>query len=230
MSAIVSRGGAHRLRRPSTPATACSRRTPSSPPCARSAAWASSARTPRSSSSMGDKDAARRTMREAGVPVIPGCDVVEGVRQAQAAGRAHRLPPAHQGARGRRRPGHPPGERPGGGRRCAYLSATAEAQSAFGDGAVYMEKFLFPVKHIEMQILCDNYGPCGLPGRARVLHAAQEPEDCSRRAPRPAVTAEMRREHDARPPLAAKAVGLSRALGTHGVPARPGAGTSTSWR
>ena len=34
---------------------------------------------------MGDKDAARRTMREAGVPIIPGCDVVEGVRQSASA-------------------------------------------------------------------------------------------------------------------------------------------------
>ena len=40
----------------------------------------------------------------------------------------------------------------------AYLNASREALSAFGDGGVYMEKYLYPAKHIEMQILCDNYG------------------------------------------------------------------------
>lgn len=34
----------------------------------------------------------------------------------------------------------------------------SEAQSAFGDGACYIEKFIHPVKHIEMQLLCDKYG------------------------------------------------------------------------
>lgn len=40
----------------------------------------------------------------------------------------------------------------------AFLSASSEAQSAFGDGACYIEKFIHPVKHIEMQLLCDKYG------------------------------------------------------------------------
>lgn len=40
----------------------------------------------------------------------------------------------------------------------AYNSASSEAEAAFGDGAVYMEKFLKPVKHIEMQLLADKYG------------------------------------------------------------------------
>ena len=40
----------------------------------------------------------------------------------------------------------------------AFLSATAEAESAFGDGAVYMEKLLENVKHVEVQVLCDAHG------------------------------------------------------------------------
>ena len=40
----------------------------------------------------------------------------------------------------------------------AFLSASAEAQAAFGDGACYLEKFIHPVKHIEMQLLADKYG------------------------------------------------------------------------
>ena len=100
---------------------------------------------------MGDKDAARRTMREAGVPIIPGCDVVEGVRQAQAEAERIGFPllikaRAGGGGRGIRRVNGPEEVE------MAYLSATAEAQSAFGDGAVYMEKFLFPVKNTRLQV------------------------------------------------------------------------------
>lgn len=40
----------------------------------------------------------------------------------------------------------------------AYKTASAEAESAFGDGAVYLEKFLYPAKHIEVQILADKTG------------------------------------------------------------------------
>ncbi len=40
----------------------------------------------------------------------------------------------------------------------AVIAAQAEAQSAFGDGAVYLEKFVSPAKHVEMQMLCDNFG------------------------------------------------------------------------
>ncbi|NMC56875.1 MAG: ATP-grasp domain-containing protein, partial [Eubacteriaceae bacterium] len=40
----------------------------------------------------------------------------------------------------------------------AYMIASAEAKSAFGDGGVYMEKYLYPVKHIEVQILADEKG------------------------------------------------------------------------
>lgn len=40
----------------------------------------------------------------------------------------------------------------------AYHQATSEAVSAFGDGSVYLEKYIFPARHIELQILADEYG------------------------------------------------------------------------
>ena len=40
----------------------------------------------------------------------------------------------------------------------AYLQATSEALSAFGDGSVYIEKYIFPARHVELQILADEYG------------------------------------------------------------------------
>jgi len=108
-------------------------------------------------SKMGDKDMARRTMIEAGVPVIPGCDLVEDVKHAKREAKEIGFPLLIKARSG------------GGGKGIRHVSsmdeltqgyntATAEATAAFGDGAVYMEKYLFPVKHIEMQLLADNFG------------------------------------------------------------------------
>ncbi|MBQ8507784.1 MAG: acetyl-CoA carboxylase biotin carboxylase subunit [Clostridia bacterium] len=106
---------------------------------------------------MGDKDEARRTMRAAGVPVVPGCDLVESVEQLKReAGRIGYplLIKARSGGGGRGiRRVYSPDELEN-----AYHSARAEAQGAFGDGEVYMEKLLENVKHVEVQLLCDSYG------------------------------------------------------------------------
>ncbi|MBE6828770.1 MAG: ATP-grasp domain-containing protein, partial [Ruminococcaceae bacterium] len=102
---------------------------------------------------MGDKDAARKTMRAAGVPVVPGCDILDDPALIQQEADKIGYPLLVKARAG------------GGGRgirtvnsakelKNAFAAASAEAQSAFGDGEVYMEKYLFPVKHIEMQILC----------------------------------------------------------------------------
>ncbi len=106
---------------------------------------------------MGDKDAARKTMRAAGVPVVPGCDLVEDAAQAKREADRIGYPllvkaRAGGGGRGIRMVNGPEDVEK------AFATASAEAKSAFGDGAVYLEKFLSPVKHIEMQILCDQYG------------------------------------------------------------------------
>ncbi len=106
---------------------------------------------------LGDKDMARKTMRAAGVPVTPGTDVLENVEQAKELADEVGYPLLIKARSG------------GGGRGIrlvtssdefenAYNSAYAEAESAFGDGALYIEKFLKPVKHIEMQLLCDKHG------------------------------------------------------------------------
>ena len=107
----------------------------------------------------GDKDEARKTMRAAGVPVIPGCDAVSSVEEAKEQAKQIGFPllikaRAGGGGRGIRRVDGPEELEH------AFLSATAEAESAFGDGAVYMEKLLENVKHIEVQVLCDAKGHC----------------------------------------------------------------------
>ncbi|MCL1851708.1 MAG: acetyl-CoA carboxylase biotin carboxylase subunit [Peptococcaceae bacterium] len=106
---------------------------------------------------MGDKDMARRTMGDADVPIIPGCDLVKDVSHAKNEAEKIGFPLLIKARSG------------GGGRGIrlihsmaeldqAYQTATSEAAAAFGDGAVYMEKYLHPVKHIEMQLLADHFG------------------------------------------------------------------------
>ncbi len=106
---------------------------------------------------MGDKNEARRTMKAAGVPVIPGCELVEdpreGRREAEKIGYPLLIKArAGGGGRGIRLVNSPEEFE------SAFQTASAEAEAAFGDGAVYLEKYLSPVRHIEMQILCDQSG------------------------------------------------------------------------
>ena len=108
-------------------------------------------------SKMGDKDEARRTVKNAGVPIIPGSDIIADIDTGLETAADIGYPVMLKARAG------------GGGRGIriinsadefanAYNSAVFEAVSAFGDGAVYMEKYLFPVKHVEVQIMCDNHG------------------------------------------------------------------------
>jgi len=108
-------------------------------------------------SKMGDKDMARQTMKEAGFPVIPGTEVVEDVDEALTFADIIGFPLLIKARAG------------GGGKgirrvddresfESAFLAAKQESTAAFGDGAVYLEKYLAPVKHIEMQVLADHFG------------------------------------------------------------------------
>jgi len=113
--------------------------------------------SPETISMMGDKDMARRTIRNAGIPVIHGSNLVESCLAAQKEAERIGFPLLIKARSG------------GGGRGirlvCSseeleqnYNAAITESIAVFGDGAVYMERYLSPVKHIEMQILADNYG------------------------------------------------------------------------
>ena len=106
---------------------------------------------------MGDKDEARRTMKAAGVPVVPGLDEISDIGEAKKFAAEIGYPVIVKASAG------------GGGRGIrivrkeedfenAVLTASAEAQSAFGNGKVYLEKYLTQVKHVEMQIIADEHG------------------------------------------------------------------------
>jgi len=108
--------------------------------------------------SMGDKTSARQTMQNAGVPVVPGTD--EDVEDARQAGRIADsvgypvLVKAAMGGGGKgMRIVHGEDELEG-----ALRAARSEAQSAFGDPTVFIEKYVEEPRHVEFQILADTHG------------------------------------------------------------------------
>lgn len=160
-------------------------------------------------SKLGDKDEARRTMRNAGVPVTPGTDIIEDVNIAKEKAAEIGYPILIKARSG------------GGGRGIrlvhnedefenAFHSASAEAQSAFGDGAVYIEKYLKPVKHIEMQLLCDKFGNVVCLGE-RECSVQRKNQKLIEESPSPAITPEIRANMMEAAKKAALAVGYENA-------------------
>ena len=108
-------------------------------------------------SRMGDKDAARRTAKAAGVPVVPGCDLLKSPEEAEREARRIGCPvliKARSGGGGR---GIRKAERVEDAAR-AFTEAHTEAEVVFGDGECYMEKFVSPAHHVEVQIMADKFG------------------------------------------------------------------------
>ena len=107
---------------------------------------------------MGDKIAAKQAARDAGIPVVPGSDgAVTSEEEAYAAAKRIGFPVLIKAAAG------------GGGRGMkvarteadlaeAVATARAEARAAFGDDAVYLERYLTGPRHIELQVIADAYG------------------------------------------------------------------------
>lgn len=118
---------------------------------------------------MGDKINARKQMIKAGVPVIPGSDgevytAEEALEIAERIGYPVMLKAsAGGGGKGIRKVEKPEDLV------AAFESASSEAQAAFGNGAMYMERVIYPARHIEVQILADQHG--------HVIHLGER--DCS---------------------------------------------------
>ena len=106
---------------------------------------------------LSDKAQIKALMQKAGLQVIPGTAVLQSAGQAlEAAGKIGYpiMLKARSGGGGRGiRLVRTPGEL-----QQAFPLAVAESESAFGDGAVYLEKFIYPARHIEVQILADEAG------------------------------------------------------------------------
>jgi acetyl-CoA carboxylase biotin carboxylase subunit len=113
--------------------------------------------TPESMEALSDKAKLKEKMQAGGLSVIPGTQVLSTVKEALAAARKIGYPVMLKAVAG------------GGGRgirmvqspeemETAYSLAVAEGEAAFGDGSVYMEKYVHPSRHIEVQVLADEAG------------------------------------------------------------------------
>ena len=140
---------------------------------------------------MGDKAKARQTAVEAGVPVLPGSGEPltsreEAVRLAADVGYPVILKASAGGGGRGMRIARTPAEL-----ERAFETASSEAEKAFGDGAIYLEKYLEEPRHIEFQVLGDRHG--------NIVHLGERECSIQRRhqklieeAPSPAMTAELR--------------------------------------
>ena len=155
---------------------------------------------------VGNKAAARRMAMDSGVPVIPGSkSIVENDREAKTVAQEIGYPVIIKASAG------------GGGRGMrvarndislvnAFLAARAEAEAAFGDSAVYIEKLIERPRHVEIQILADSHG--------NIIHLGER--DCSlqrrhqkiiEESPSPVMIPELREE------MGAAAIRLLKAAG-----------------
>ena len=140
---------------------------------------------------MGDKAQARETARRAGVPILPGSrEPLESVDEAVKLAAAVGYPVILKAAAG------------GGGRgmriveradqiEAQFVAAREEATKAFGDGSVYLEKYLTAPRHVELQVFGDRHG--------NVIHLGERECSIQRRhqklieeSPSPALTPELR--------------------------------------
>ncbi len=158
---------------------------------------------------MGDKRVARQTVQAAGVPIVPGTE--EGLSDDDLALAAEFIgypvlikAAAGGGGKGMRRVDHPD-DFAG-----ALASARREAEAAFGDGTVYLEKVIRGARHVEIQILADHHG--------NVIHLGERECSIQRRhqklieeSPSPIVDEAMRRQMGEVAVAAAKAVGYTNA-------------------
>ncbi|MEF2846271.1 MAG: acetyl-CoA carboxylase biotin carboxylase subunit, partial [Eggerthellaceae bacterium] len=108
--------------------------------------------------SMGNKSQARETMKACGVPTVPGSDgVIESVDEARKFAEAVGYPvlvkaSAGGGGKGMREV-HDPADL-----EKEFMAAKSEAQAAFGNGDVYLEKLVLHPRHVEIQVLADKFG------------------------------------------------------------------------
>jgi len=157
---------------------------------------------------MGNKADARRAMKDTGIPILPGSDgPVQSAEEAEAIADEIGYPVILKASAG------------GGGKgmrlvnkkeelNLAFQMAGSEALSAFGNGDLYIEKYLVTPRHIEVQILADQFG--------NTIHLFERECSIQRRhqklleeSPSPVVTPLLRREMGAMAVKAAKAVGYS---------------------
>jgi len=158
---------------------------------------------------MGDKVRAKAEMRAAGVPLVPGTDGVASLADLRSAARLIGFPVLVKAAAG------------GGGKGMrlvttddelegAFASAAAEAEAAFGDGSLYLEKALTPARHVEIQVLCDAEGGILTLGE-RECSIQRRHQKLVEESPSPALDAASREEMESAVERACAAIGYRNA-------------------
>ena len=155
---------------------------------------------------MGDKSEAKKTMKSAGVPVIPGSEgIVSDPNEARQIASEIGYPVMLKASAG------------GGGRGMrlvhndseienAFSTASSEARSAFNNGDMYIEKFVENPRHIEIQILADAYGNVASLGE-RECSIQRRYQKLVEESPSPAVDDDLRKKMGEAAIAGAKAVG-----------------------
>lgn len=165
---------------------------------------------PESIRMLGDKAAAKETMKATGVPVIPGSDgAVPDMEAAKKLCKEIGCPlmvkaSAGGGGRGIRLVEHPEDLE------AAITAAKQEALNFFGNDEVYMEKFIVNPKHIEVQILADSYGNTVYLGE-RDCSMQRRNQKVLEETPSPIMTPELRAKMGKAAVAAAKACGYTNA-------------------
>ena len=154
---------------------------------------------------MGDKDAARRLMKENSVPTTPGTDILRDSQEALKAAEEIGYPVLLKASAGGGGKGIRLVERPQDMER-AFETASSEALKAFGDGRMYLEKYLHPVKHIEVQLLADEAGHIVCLGE-RECSIQKNNQKLIEESPSPGVSPETRRKLMETATRAARAAG-----------------------
>ena len=155
---------------------------------------------------MGDKSNARSTMMALGIPTVPGSEgpvgsVEEAARVADEIGYPVMIKASAGGGGKGMRVAAAPGDL-----ERLLAAAQAEATASFGDGAVYLERYISRPRHVEIQVFGDSHG--------RVVHLGERECSIQRRhqklveeAPSPALTPELRAEMGAAAVRAAESIG-----------------------
>ena len=140
---------------------------------------------------LSDKATIKSLMAAAGLPTIPGTDVLENVESAQMAAETIGYPVMLKARSG------------GGGRGIRLIENThqlltlfpqaqAESQAAFGDPGLYIEKFVYPARHVELQIIADETGNVVCLGE-RDCSVQRRHQKLIEETPSPAVDPDMRK-------------------------------------
>ena len=158
---------------------------------------------------MGDKVEAKAAMRAAGVPLVPGTEQATTLGQATKLAPGLGFPILLKAAAG------------GGGRGMrlvaaadeledAYATASGEAQAAFGDGSIYLEKAVVPARHVEIQVLADGKGGVLTLGE-RECSIQRRHQKLIEESPSAALTPERREEMETAAERACRATGYTNA-------------------